>query len=356
MSELVYTDSFGKTITLLPTAICVEKKETNKYGHAYKRIIPYSAVQKINIQNGTFFYLGFISLITIAGGVPYNTAALNPAKSGAVMDDETTLWFDRKQLQEIKNIAQLINERRVNAVDSQNNLSEFWGMTFAERKDSLITLQPDGLHYNRKGSHYVLPYTEVLLVEYVPQNLQMTILSRGLDEKIRLKQYKKYGEISETDDRFSFGVFDTEPLWANHFLKALNIILDNKHLIPFSKGSLQDVVLASDIMNGYEFESYCGELLKRNGFENVDITPKSGDQGVDILATKDGIKYAFQCKHYASPLGNTPVQEVHAGKQYYNCHVGVVMTNSSFTSSAIHLADATGVLLWDGRKLRELAK
>lgn len=356
MSELVYTDSFGKSITLLPATICIEKKETNKYGHAYKRSIPYSAIQKINIQNGTFFYLGFISLITIAGGVPYNTAALNPAKGGAVMDDETTLWFDRKQLQEIQRLAQIINERRANTNESQNNLSEFWGMTFAERKDSLITLQPDGLHYSRKGSRYVLPYAEVLLVEYVPQNLQMTILSRGLDEKIRLRQYKKYGEISETDDRFSFGVFDTEPLWANHFLKALNIILDNKHLIPFSKSTLQDIHAASEIMNGYEFESYCGELLKRNGFENVDITPKSGDQGVDILATKDGIKYAFQCKHYASPLGNTPIQEVHAGKQYYNCHVGVVMTNSSFTSSAITLAEATGVLLWDGKKLREMAE
>lgn len=36
-----------------------------------------------------------------------------------------------------------------------------------------------------------------------------------------------------------------------------------------------------------------------------------------------------------------------AGKAYYKCHVGVVMTNSTFTLGAKQLADATGILLWD---------
>ena len=77
------------------------------------------------------------------------------------------------------------------------------------------------------------------------------------------------------------------------------------------------------------------------------MTKGSGAQGVDILAIKDSIKYAIQCKNYASHLGNTPVQEVNAGKLYYKCHVGVVMTNSTFTQGAKELAAATGVLLWD---------
>ena len=71
------------------------------------------------------------------------------------------------------------------------------------------------------------------------------------------------------------------------------------------------------------------------------------------MSVKDGIKYAIQCKNYASALSNTPVQEVSAGKQFYGCHVGVVMTNSTFTPGAIQLAAATNVLLWDRRKLDE---
>ena len=100
-------------------------------------------------------------------------------------------------------------------------------------------------------------------------------------------------------------------------------------------------------MSGHNFEFFCADVLKKNGFTDVKVTKGSGDQGVDILAKKDGIRYAIQCKNYSSHLGNTPVQEVAAGKVFYNCHVGVVMTNSTFTQGAKALAQATGVLLWD---------
>ena len=113
-------------------------------------------------------------------------------------------------------------------------------------------------------------------------------------------------------------------------------------------------VSAIDGMEGHEFEHFCADLLQKVGFSEVTVTRGSGDQGVDVLAAKDGIKYAIQCKNYASALSNTPVQEVAAGKQFYGCHVGVVMTNSTFTPGAIQLAAATNVLLWDRRKLDEL--
>lgn len=109
-----------------------------------------------------------------------------------------------------------------------------------------------------------------------------------------------------------------------------------------------------DGMNGHDFEHFCANLLIKNGFLDARVTKGSGDQGVDILAVKDNIKYAIQCKNYASPLSNTPVQEVNAGKIYYKCHVGVVMTNSTFTQGAKTLAEATGVLLWDRSVLTQM--
>lgn len=109
----------------------------------------------------------------------------------------------------------------------------------------------------------------------------------------------------------------------------------------------------ADCMDGHTFEYWCADLLKKNGFINVEVTQGSGDQGVDILAQKDGIKYAIQCKCYSSDLGNTPVQEVSAGKTIYRCHVGAVMTNRFFTSGATVAADATGTLLWDRNTLKE---
>ena len=111
-----------------------------------------------------------------------------------------------------------------------------------------------------------------------------------------------------------------------------------------------------DNMDGYEFEKYCCYLLNHNGFNDVLLTKTTGDQGVDIIATKDQIKYAIQCKCYSQDLGNTPIQEVSAGLKYYNCHVGVVITNRFFTESAIELAKANGILLWDRNKLISLSK
>lgn len=109
-----------------------------------------------------------------------------------------------------------------------------------------------------------------------------------------------------------------------------------------------------DGMEGHEFEYYCAKLLEKNGFIDVNVTRGSGDQGVDIIAIKDDIKYAIQCKNYASKLGNTPIQEVSAGKVYYNCDVGVVLTNSTFTPGAIELAKANNIRLWDREVLQKL--
>lgn len=109
-----------------------------------------------------------------------------------------------------------------------------------------------------------------------------------------------------------------------------------------------------DRMEGHEFEYFCAELLERCGFEDVTVTRGSGDQGVDILAFKDDIKYAIQCKNYSAPLGNKSVQEVFAGKTFYKCHVGVVMTNSVFTKGAYELADSVGVILWDKHRLDKM--
>lgn len=109
-----------------------------------------------------------------------------------------------------------------------------------------------------------------------------------------------------------------------------------------------------DRMEGHEFEYFCAELLEKCGFEDVTVTRGSGDQGVDILAFKEDIKYAIQCKNYSTPLGNKSIQEVFAGKTFYHCHVGVVMTNSTFTKGARELADSVGVILWDKRRLDKM--
>lgn len=115
-------------------------------------------------------------------------------------------------------------------------------------------------------------------------------------------------------------------------------------------------LMTVDLMNGSDFETWCAKALIRQGFFMVTQTGKTGDHGVDITAMKDGIKYAIQCKRYSHPLGNTPIQEVYAGKNMYDCQIGVVMTNQTFTEGAIQLASKTGVLLWDRSRIIHLIR
>lgn len=102
-----------------------------------------------------------------------------------------------------------------------------------------------------------------------------------------------------------------------------------------------------DVMEGHDFERYCAQLLGRSGFLEVRVTKGSGDFGVDILAEKDGITYAVQCKCYSGPVGVQAVQEVYAGRDYYGCMVGAVMTNQYFTAPAVEMARKLKILLWD---------
>ncbi|MBD5462346.1 MAG: restriction endonuclease [Lachnospiraceae bacterium] len=101
-------------------------------------------------------------------------------------------------------------------------------------------------------------------------------------------------------------------------------------------------------MEGHEFEYFCADLLKQKGFVDVEVTKGSGDYGVDILAEKDGITYAIQCKRYTTPVGIKAVQEAYAGRDYYDRMVGAVMTNQYFTSPAVDAAKKLKILLWDG--------
>lgn len=109
-----------------------------------------------------------------------------------------------------------------------------------------------------------------------------------------------------------------------------------------------------DEMEGHEFEYFCAELLRERGFNDVEVTKGSGDYGVDILAEKDGVSYAVQCKAYSSPVGVKAVQEAYAGRDYYDCMVGAVLTNQYFTRPAVEVAKKLKILLWDRGYLDEM--
>ena len=113
-----------------------------------------------------------------------------------------------------------------------------------------------------------------------------------------------------------------------------------------------DVEKAAPIKTGIDYEHYIEQLLQDTDFI-VSRTPTTGDQGVDLIATKNGSKIAIQCKYYSKPVGNKAVQEVAAGKNFYECDYACVVSNNSFTPAARKLASNLNISLLNEDNLAE---
>jgi restriction system protein len=109
-----------------------------------------------------------------------------------------------------------------------------------------------------------------------------------------------------------------------------------------------------DSLTGLEFEQFCCHIFSLCGFRDVSGTPGSRDFGVDLIGSRDGMKYAIQCKRYSGKVGVKAVQEIAAGRSFYNCDAAAVVTNRYFTKAAVELAAATGVELIDRDQLAEM--
>ena len=102
-----------------------------------------------------------------------------------------------------------------------------------------------------------------------------------------------------------------------------------------------------------DYEKIIASTLKDFGFD-ARTTKASGDQGADVLAQKNGISFAIQCKMYSKPVGNKAVQEANAGRDFYSCDYGVVVSNAGFTKAARQAAHACNVILLDDNQLYKL--
>lgn len=110
---------------------------------------------------------------------------------------------------------------------------------------------------------------------------------------------------------------------------------------------IQTEIKYFDNLNGLEFEEYTKNLLIKLGYIKVEVTKSTNDFGVDVIAEKDNIKYGIQCKNYSDKVGNSAVQEVHAGITHYHCTKGMIITNNYFTSQAINQAQELDIILID---------
>ena len=99
-------------------------------------------------------------------------------------------------------------------------------------------------------------------------------------------------------------------------------------------------------MNPYSFEKLSQRLLRECGFDDVHVTKKSGDGGIDGTGKLkiNGIfsfNIAFQCKRYQGSVGAGDIRDFR-GSLTTDIEKGVFITTGSFSKPAIEEASNPG--------------
>ncbi|HOP22622.1 MAG TPA: restriction endonuclease [Gammaproteobacteria bacterium] len=115
-------------------------------------------------------------------------------------------------------------------------------------------------------------------------------------------------------------------------------------------------------MDPFQFEYLTAELLRKIGYENVDVTKRSGDKGIDVVGnlTVGGltnVKTVIQVKRYktGNNISGKYITQLRGSAEVDQR--GLIITTSDFTKDAINESKATNkmpVALVNGEKLIDL--
>jgi len=109
-----------------------------------------------------------------------------------------------------------------------------------------------------------------------------------------------------------------------------------------------------------QFEEFAGALLKAYGFQNVTVTGKSGDGGIDghgeLKVGLAVLNAGFQCKRWEGPVGSKEVQAFRGAVQG-QFEQGYFFTTSTFSRAAQDESIRKGaapIILFDGEQLVQI--
>ena len=151
---------------------------------------------------------------------------------------------------------------------------------------------------------------------------------------------REYGSFCSEIDRF---LSKTIPeLNADHREIAKDIIVN---LVEQFTMANENGANGFDVnMSPLNYEIHCANAFSHAGWL-TSMTPKTGDQGADVVIKHGDLTGVIQCKLYSQPVGNAAVQEVIAAREYHKASFAIVVSNAAYTTSARQLAAMANVVL-----------
>jgi len=99
-------------------------------------------------------------------------------------------------------------------------------------------------------------------------------------------------------------------------------------------------------LDGYAFESATVEVLNKHQFNAV-VTPGSGDGGVDIEVTRNGLKGVVQCKAHMARIGPHVVRDLYDVIHHRAASFGIIVSLDGFSRGAVDFARDKPILFVD---------
>ena len=276
-----------------------EKKEVEKYNDELKRIFrDFSTI----IDNFVKIIIEEKQLkVYIANAVAWETIQIKTVEYYA------QLWKEEYEIHLESDFEELYEQMTGQNLDvaKREYIKE---VVLCDEIDSTYVLELLVYYLISKDNYYEINLYDAYIIQFkIIQEVKEKIKSSEIQQKLRTKQHRRV-----------------------------------------NKYTINDV----DLMTGAEFEEFVGSLFKKMGYSSR-VTKQSGDQGLDVIASKNGTKIGIQAKCYSGTVGNSAVQEAVAGKSFYSCDKVIVITNNYFTPAAIELAQSNDVILWNRDMLKE---
>jgi hypothetical protein len=86
-------------------------------------------------------------------------------------------------------------------------------------------------------------------------------------------------------------------------------------------------------LNGYEFERATAKVMRKHHF-TASVTSGSGDGGIDIDVTRNGLKGVVQCKAHTSCVGPHVVRDLYGVIHHCGADFGIIVSRGGFTRGA----------------------
>ena len=152
--------------------------------------------------------------------------------------------------------------------------------------------------------------------------------------------------LQRTGDEDS-GVDDHKQVWA--------LVREQENTV---RGSLREFLRD---MDPFAFEHLIRRLLEEMDYQNVEVTARSGDGGVDVVADIElgitSVREVVQVKRHRLPIQRKDLDALRGSLYRFNAVRGTIVTTSRFAKGAQEAAFATGtapITLIDSERLIDL--